>query len=442
MGPSSGRACAQRLTIHMLRATPPTREDLHADLTFLRDMFPRLDKSFTAETASVFTRRIDAALARVESLSEASFAMAIAHAVAAADNAHTMPLLHRWLRVVPVRMRWFSDGFHVVRSLVGPPELVGARVLAIAGRSPEEWRSRLHDYIGGTSVRRRVLSAFYVSSAEALSAIEPTATPDVLTIAFEDRLGRRHTCSLESAPLDTNTELFPRLDANIGAVTPTDATPWRQAIDGLESPPLYLREAARNAVHEWLAGGEVLYVGLRRTLNADDLELTPYLASVVDEARRRRVREAIVDLRFNDGGDFMLVRKFCQALPTTLPQNGRLWIVINNETFSAGLIAAALLKHYGGARAKIVGESASDRPVFWADGGVFELPRTELPVRCATALHDWERGCYDAARCAWFNLLYSVPAGPLDPTLTVPTTFDDYVNGRDPVMSAILAARR
>ncbi len=420
-----------------MRATRPTPEDLHADLTFLREMFPRLDRSFTSQTAAVFAERVDAALARVASLNEGAFAMAVAHAIAAADNAHTMPLLHQWLRVAPVRLHWFSDGMYAVRAAAGPPELVGARILAIAGLAPETWLARLHDYISGTSARRRVLSAFYMSSAEALSAIEPAASPDLLSLTFVDRGGRHHTCRLESAPLDANTVLYPRIDANLGRVSPSDALPWRQSLDALEDVPLYLRDAERHVVHEWR--GHTLHIALRRLLNADDLEIKPYLAQVIEEARSRPIRHAIVDLRFNDGGDFALARKFAQALPSTLRDDGRLWIVINHETFSAGLIVVALLKYYGGARATIVGEPASDRPVFWADGGVFELPRTELPVRCATALHDWERGCHDAARCAWFNLLYSVPAGSLEPSVPVPLSFDDYASGRDPVLPAILA---
>jgi hypothetical protein len=420
----------------MIRATRPTPEDLQADLTFLRDMFPRVDRSFTAQTAAVFAERVDAALARVAVLSEGEFAMAVAHAIAAADNAHTMPILHQWLRVAPVRLHWFSDGMYAIRSAAGPPELVGARILAIAGHAPEEWLARLHDYIGGTSVRRRVLSAFYLSSAEALSAIEPAASPDSLAIAFVDRGGRQHSCRLENASLDANTVLYPRIDANLGRVPPSDTLSWRQSLDALEHVPLYLRDPERPVVHEWL--GDTLHVGLRRLQNADDLELKPYLARVIEEARSRRVRHAIVDLRFNDGGDFTLARKFAQQLPSTLRDDGRLWIVTNSETFSAGLIVVALLKYYGGARATIVGEPASDRPVFWADGGVFELPRTELPVRCATALHDWERGCQDATRGAWFNLLYSVPAGSLEPSIAVPLSFDDYASGRDPVLPAIL----
>ncbi len=130
-------------------------------------------------------------------------------------------------------------------------------------------------------------------------------------------------------------------------------------------------------------------------------------------------------------------RTFCQELPAALHPGGRLFIITNNFTFSAGLVLAALLKFHGGERASIVGETPGDRPSFWAEGGVFDLPGTRLPVRCATHYHNWEVGSRDPLASPWFNVLYNVPAGSLDPAPCVETAFGDYASGRDPVMGLI-----
>ena len=71
--------------------------------------------------------RIDTMLHRVATCTHAEFAMGVAHAIAAADNAHTMAVLFHSLRVAPVRLHWFSDGLYVVRAVTGPPALVGSR---------------------------------------------------------------------------------------------------------------------------------------------------------------------------------------------------------------------------------------------------------------------------------------------------------------------------
>ena len=421
----------------MYPATSPTTEDYREDLIFLRDMFPRLDRSFMPETVVTFTKRVDAAFARVASLTRAGFGMAVAHALAAPDNAHTMAVLFEWLRVVPARLHWFSDGLYVVRAATGPKELVGSRVLGVQGHAPERWLSCLREYVGGNDARRRVLSVFFLTSAEGLSSIEPAASFERLTLTFRDRSGTERTCALEPAPLTLNGSLFPRRDPYISRAPADDKLPWRQVLDDVPELPAYLRDPMRNAVHEWLTPQAALYVGIRRTADGDEFSLQSYLADVVDEARAHHIRNAVVDLRFNDGGNFLLARKFCETLPAILPADGRLFIITNNQTFSAGLLLAALLKFHGGARASIVGEPPSDRSTFWADGGVFDLPRTGLPVRCATGYYDWEQGRRDPHREPWFNLLYSVPAGSVEPNVPIPSTFADYASGRDAVMRAI-----
>jgi hypothetical protein len=440
-GAANDRFSCQHVQLNTLqeryvRAPPPQpTDDYREDLIFLRDMFPRLDRSFVPDTVRTFRTRIEAALHRVITFTPAVFAMEVAHALAAADNAHTTAVLFHQMRVAPVRLHWFADGLHVIRAATELPELVGSRILTIDGLTPEAWLARLRDYIGGNAARRRALSVFFLSSAEALSSIEPTAPPDTLMLAFCDRRGREQSCVLDSAPLTTNAVIFPWRDPHIGLAR--GELPWQQVLDRVRELPTFLRDPTRTVIHEWLPRRSMLYVAIRRVSDGDDFSLESHLAGIVEETAARRICNVLVDLRFNDGGNFMLARKFCQALPSILPPDGRLFVATNNQTFSAGIVVAALLKFHGGARTLIVGESPGDRSKFWADGGVFGLPRTDLPVRCATGYHDWEHGCRDFERGGWFNLLYSVPAGSLEPTLAAPLTFADYERGTDPVMNAV-----
>lgn len=161
---------------------------------------------------------------------------------------------------------------------------------------------------------------------------------------------------------------------------------------------------------------------------------------MLDDAAKKSIRNAVVDLRFNRGGDYVLTADFSRRLPELLPPGGRLFILTSANTFSAAISTAARLKYFAGSRALLIGEAMGDRSQFWGEGGTTLLPNTKLTLRYTTAYHDWENGCSlsQIMTCFLLNYAYAVPAGSLQPTLTVAPTFADYAAGKDPVMSEVM----
>ena len=153
------------------------------------------------------------------------------------------------------------------------------------------------------------------------------------------------------------------------------------------------------------------------------------------------LRFAVLDLRFNGGGDYTNTLRFTKELPRRIAADGKLFIVTDNATFSAAIVTMARAKHFAGARAVVVGEHVGDRERFWAESGApLELPNSKILVFFATGYHDWGRGCQwsDIARCFWLNLAYDVPAGSLAPDKPLAWRFADYRNGVDTVMKEIV----
>jgi hypothetical protein len=406
------------------------------DLLFLRDTFPRLDKSFTPEAQAQFRNAIEDLLARADSVEWPDFVMGVARCLASANNAHTMVVPFRQLRVAPIRVHWFSDGLHVIRE-ASPGNLVGSRVVSIQDDPPDLWLARLQPFIGGNLAHCRALSEFFLVCPEALAASGRSISGNQLTIGTHAPDGSLSRCTLETLPEKQTEEVFPEIDPYIASAD-DGFIRWRQVVDRMPEIPLYLRQPHRNAWFRWLAEQRTMHIVIRRTTNIGTRRLSAVLDDAIERLASRKGRNAIVDLRFNSGGDFLLARTFCERLPAALPLEGRLFVIVNCHTFSAGLVIGALLKYYGSDRALIVGEPPGDRAAFWAEGGVFELPQTLLRVRCATGWHDWEHGCRDDKICPWFNLLYSVPAGSLEPAKLLPAKFADYASGRDAVIEAIV----
>jgi len=159
----------------------------------------------------------------------------------------------------------------------------------------------------------------------------------------------------------------------------------------------------------------------------------------------RSLRYAILDLRFNGGGNYTETLTFTKELPKRIAADGKLYILTDHATFSAALVTLARAKHFAGDRAVILGERSGDRERFWAESGKpLVLPNSKIMVFYATGYHDWNEGCgvKDWARCFWLNWAFDVPAGDLGPKSPMAWRFADYRNGVDTVLEDALRQAR
>jgi hypothetical protein len=146
----------------------------------------------------------------------------------------------------------------------------------------------------------------------------------------------------------------------------------------------------------------------------------------------------VIDLRFDTGGDYPDLLEAMRELPSRLAADGKAVVIMENTTFSAAIITAALVKHFvGPQRTVIVGERPRDRLVFWAEGNQMTLPNSKIAVNISTGMHDWARGCRDWSRCHWPNIWYgSIGVGTVEPDVKVSWSFADYRRGVDTVLEA------
>jgi hypothetical protein len=213
------------------------------------------------------------------------------------------------------------------------------------------------------------------------------------------------------------------------------------ALDPDTPLPASLRGHRASIYHESLDNDRILYLHLWRMGDDESGALSGQLARLIP-ARAQPRRAVIVDLRFNGGGDYTKVHAFARDLPARIANDGTIAVLVNSETFSAALVTAAWLKHYGGGRIVIIGEALGDAPAFWAEGGTLTLPNSKLPIAFASGYHDWENGCHDLRRCFGLNLWFGVAAGKLDPDSEIGWRFSDYMRGRDSVLDAALVRVR
>lgn len=430
------------------------------DLHYLRSGFLEANKSFsyTAGSEQLFRDRVDGLLRR-SGLSFPRFVMGVASAVAAVDDGHTLADVHRHVRHWPIRVAWFGDELRIVRARREHARLLGGEVLTIADRAPRDLLAVLGDYVGGSQERVRAASPDYLDSPDALEGMNVAADADRIAISV-----RLHDGTVVREVLEGVYSKQPRATlTGWRDVIPSHALRdeeegWMHVLDGVQQLPVYLQDG--NTLYQQVElpnASDVFYVRLRITLDADiylkkymesesdgkHLALREYLLRKISEATRRtsRYSDAIVDLRFNPGGNMMNTLDFARALPRIIAPNGRIFVLTNNQTFSAAIVTTAWLKSFGGDRTVIVGERLGDRERFWAESDMLVLPYSQIPVFATQGYHDWGKGCTIVPDC-WFNIAHDVAVGSLDPDVKVAARFDDYLRGRDTILETALGLIR
>lgn len=405
------------------------------DLVQLKHL-PQVDRSFTDESRAAFEEAVAVIERQASDLDRAGLAMAVAKAVAVANNGHTNVrgiAGDYGFNAVPIRLGWFAEGLFVVAAADERRDLLGGQILSVNGRTTAALVEALRPYFGGPANLAREFVPNFLISPELLVAVglAETASGTTYDVRFLD--GRVGSVELVAEPPmqePLNSTLWPNRNLSPIALG-TRPTGWRHVLDGI-ALPAYLAHLNANYWHDYPTP-DLLYVQINRVRDQAPVGLSEYLSDMLEEAQKNPVRNAIVDLRFNGGGDYVLTAEFARRLPELLPPNGRIYVLSSTSTFSAAIVTAARLKYFAAGKAVLVGEPMGDRSQHWGEGGVTILPNSKIAISYATAYHDWENGCSlsQITTCFILNYFFGVPAGELHPIVPIIPKFADYASGRD-----------
>ncbi len=155
--------------------SPQDRDEAwRQDITYLRDEFLKVDRSFTEDTSQEFTSILDSLYGQVTSLSDNEILVEITRATATSGNGHTRVFLMRqgnYLNRLPIRFYWFSNGLFVVKATANFSETLGTRVMAINGNPTEELMSRMWALIPGSDSWVFYKSSYLLNSPDFLHGL-------------------------------------------------------------------------------------------------------------------------------------------------------------------------------------------------------------------------------------------------------------------------------
>jgi hypothetical protein len=412
-------------------------QDYRGDLVVLRDRYVRESRAFTEETRPAALELVASLEARAQSLAPADFLIGLARVTALADNGHDgwHPAEGAWLPDgrAPMRYFWFPDALVVARAAPEHQDLVGARIVALDGHAPDALFERLRGLAGGPDNYRLWNLNVFLERAELLHALGIARAPDRYTLTL--RLPDGSAATREIA-------MVPHMRAPRGAEpgrllsgAPFGNEPefgWRGIADA-PNEPLYLQDPDRLFRYVALPELGAAYVQFRAHYGSDEEPIEAFQARTAAKLAQEKPEHLVLDLRFDGGGDISKSVGFFPGLFAAVP--GRIYVIVSRLTFSAGIVAAALVEMSAPGRVVIVGEPVGDRLRFWSEGHEVCLPVWKYCVHARDGLWDLVKGCAQEPGCYGDQFKAKVP--DLDPDLAAPLTVEPWLAGTDPAMTAI-----
>jgi len=430
------------------RVAPPDYDEPSSELEARRQDLDYLstltdyDRSFSDDARAGFSAALEALDARIDGLSEAGFYLAIAEAVALADNGHTnisyRPQYARF-GTIGARLYEFEDGLYVVSAVSDEDHTVGRKVVRINGQPIEEARAALRRFRGGNEQWRDLYSTLILESPELFAAATGAGETTSVTLELESETGDREEVTFDAiAPADGfDPPSRSAWQTLVPGALPTGDAAWSHALEAEGAVlPRYLTAPDQALSYTMPSGG--LYIRALPGFAVGGQSIAQAYREMLADHAEGILDYLVVDFRLHDGGDYTKSMAFAKAAPRIVKPDGTVYILTGPNTFSAAVVTVAMLKYYSGDRAVLVGEPMGDRERFWAErGSVFRLPNSGYAINYATGLHDWETGCNGEPFCFTMNEMHEVPAGSLLPDILKRQSFESYRQGEDVVIEWI-----
>jgi hypothetical protein len=422
-------ACAQQ---------PLTPTQWQQDLQVALDSLPAHDRSFSPTARAIFQARVAQLRDSVAFKTEPQLIVGLARAVAGAGNAHTRLYLLRnrtELRRYPVRLWWFKVGLYVVRTTAEYADLLGAKVVSWAGKTPQAARRAVAPLYAGNASWRTYMSTYTLTSPEILLGLGLIDSSGTLILTCRTRQGRQVTRSVVPLPLakvSQPTEAW----WDLAPTHPGGGAAWQHILaSDTAQLPLYLRLPQQFYWVRYLPKPQLLYVQYNRAGNMPTGEsFALFGRRVLAMLATHKPRKVVVDVRFNTGGNLDVARHFMGQLDSAARrQQARVYVITGQATFSAGLFHAAQLREL--AQATIVGEPAGDELDFWAEGGNLLLPNSKLTLHYADRFHSYSPAPRpDATPYLYLDLAVAT----VQPRYLVRLRWRDYLTGGDAALRKII----
>ncbi|HEY8560354.1 MAG TPA: hypothetical protein VIL74_08245 [Pyrinomonadaceae bacterium] len=313
------------------------------------------------------------------------------------------------LKRLPLTFYLFSDGLFVIDAAEELGHLIGMKVLRFERTDAASAMRRLEPLVSrDNSMGAKWAGVFYLTLPDYLKELGIAGDRARVSLLLEDAAkGERREITVsarEFGPDEINIKLIPpRMNAT--------------ALN-----PLYLSRPSENYWFRKLAP-ETVYFQFNQVQNQPDETLAAFSARLRETLAENNIKNLIIDVRLNNGGEATLLRELYRTLIhfETTRDRAKIFVLIGRDTFSAAQTFAGTINHL--TDAVYVGEPSGSKPNRVGDEAQFVLPYSRVSGSIASGYH--QAASKDDR--IW-----------IAPDIPVEVSSADYFNNRDPVLEAVL----
>jgi hypothetical protein len=363
--------------------------------------------AFTVTTRAQFDEAVRALNGSIPQRTDFTVVAEMQRILASVGDAHTnIYFTGITARLLPVRLRWFSEGLFVTQAAEDYSPAIGKKVLRIGTKTAEEAYLAVRNYISyENDPWARLLSSDYLIRPDILAVAGVIAASGPVPVVIDDGKGGtlEYTLPVASFPLLPGPQL---------------ARPKN---------PLYLRNPGQYYWFEYLPEQRTLYFKYNRCRISPALPFDEFTRDFVEFASSNPVDRMVIDLRNNSGGASGILLSLLEALGQAafagkfFPTAG-FFAIIGRETFSSGTLNARDLRLAGG---QLVGEDTGGGASGFGEVVPFTLPNSGVSGQISTKK-------FESA---------DAPGTTIEPDVRVDLTAADYFSERDPVLEKVLQLR-
>lgn len=310
---------------------------------------------------------------------------------------------------LPLSFYIFPEGLYITDAKPPYEDLIGARVLRFDD-TPAEKAVEATRYVKDHENDVEILGSgvAFLPIPQVLHALGLIHQPDEVKLTVEDRSGKIRTISPQPAAQQTWQKLeAPRL------------------ADLTVAPPLYLRQPNDAFWFEDLADKNALYLAFNQIEDKNEETLAQFAVRLRTTLADNNIKNLIVDVRRNNGGDTYLYAELLRTLIWFDAQpEKRLFVIIGRRTFSATANFITDIDRL--TNAVFVGEPSGGKPItLGSDSADVTLPYSGL--RAGLSSGTWQ---LTSPRDSRPFIAADIP---------VELSAKDYFANRDPIFETILS---
>ncbi len=339
----------------------------------------------------------------VDSLPEYEIYIKIQQLIASLHVAHitTMPsaAIEKSLHFLPINIKVFPDGVYIMTVDRQDANLLGKKIISIGGMPIQTVEDSLKNILSfennywfehqlpNALINTEILKyyGFTKSLSEAELGIEGVGDIQLNSIQASNNIGQ-----------------------------------YVSVLDG-KLVPLYMQNGSTNYWFTYLNDSKVLFIKYNVCEESSNLSFAGFTNNIIAFIDTTDVSKIVIDVRNNGGGSDIVINPLLNyAVNSPFNKSGKLFVLINNATFSSAELDAIYFKQR--TNCLIIGTPTGGKPNSYGNVYSFTLPNSKIAVYYCTK---------------YFRELDDDPDALL-PDYNVEISFQDYINCKDPVLDFVI----